>query len=65
MKTFKIWVSIGLVGCRRETTVEFEDDEVPEDWEYDDDFQKEMFEILSDSGLWEWGFEPTEDQPHE
>lgn len=48
MKTIEIHVSIGLVGCRRTTTIEVEDDAT--DDEIEEVARESMFELVE----WSW-----------
>lgn len=57
MRTFRIRISTNKVGSDCTLDVEMDDEDVPEDWESSGSFNREMFEILTDSGLYEWNFE--------
>ena len=50
MKTLEVYVSVGLVGCRRSETIEVEDDATEE--EIEEVARETMFSMI------EWGWKP-------
>ena len=61
MRKFRLWVTTHLVGCKCEDIIECKDEDVPEDWETNKEFEREMSGILADSGMYDWGFEEIKD----
>jgi hypothetical protein len=51
----KVWVSLNLVGCRKETTIDIPD----EDLEGSSESAKEIIEEYAEDAMWqmiEWGY---------
>ena len=57
MRKFKIVVRTNKIGSDCSMVVELDDEDVPGDWETSSNFSREMFDELSDSGLFSWDFQ--------
>ena len=54
MKTITVYVSIGLVGCKRECKIEVDDDATPD--EIEEAAQEALWSLIE----WGWRDEPKE-----
>ncbi|MGI9345532.1 MAG: hypothetical protein ACR2PW_04625 [Gammaproteobacteria bacterium] len=53
MRKFKVSVDLGLVGCTQEAEVEFANEDVPENWQTDRQFQDNMMDVLFNMIEWD------------
>ena len=60
-RKFRLWVQTNVIQSKCETIIELDDEDVPEDFEADRDFNNDMLDSLWDSGMLDWGFEEVDE----